>query len=89
MKKITVILPGVGIYGYGSIALMELFDKHQIKPDLIVGCSQGALVAGLWAKGYSPAQALEVVQEASDILKTPKIDFVNSLFFFKNPSGKK
>lgn len=88
MKKITVVLSGVGISGYTGIALLEFFDKHQIKPNLLVGCSSGALIAALWAKGFSPEESLEIVKSVFQKTIKPKIDFFTSLFFFQSPGGK-
>lgn len=88
MKKITVVLSGVGISGYSGIALMEFFDKHQIKPNIIVGCSTGALIAALWAKGFGPEEALEKITQVFEVSQKPKIDFLTSLFFFKSLRGK-
>jgi NTE family protein len=88
MKKVTVILSGVGMYGYSGIALMELFDKHQIKPNLIVGCSEGALIAALWAKGYSPVDALKIVRQACRVSQAASMNVLNALFFFKSPRGE-
>jgi NTE family protein len=87
VKKITVILSGIGISGYSCIALMEFFDKYQIKPSLIVGCSGGALIAGLWAKGYGPQAALDIITRSVHISEKINIDLLTSAFFFKHPTG--
>lgn len=88
MKKITVILSGVGIYGYSGLALMEFFYRNQIKPNLIVGCSQGALTAALWAKGYSPQEALEKIKIFYQEAQKSKIDPSILLNFFSKLFGK-
>lgn len=88
MKKITVILSGVGIYGYSGLALMEFFYQNQIKPSLIVGCSQGALTAALWAKGYSPQEALEKIKIFYQIVQESKIDSNILLQVFSKIFGK-
>lgn len=88
MKKITVILSGVGIYGYSGLALMEFFYRNQIKPNLIIGCSQGALTAALWAKGYSPQEALEKIKIVYQTAQKAKIDMKIAFSFFKKIFGK-
>ena len=83
MKKITVILSGVGIYGYSGLALMEFFHRNQIKPNLIVGCSQGALMAALWAKGYSPQESLEYIRGFHHAAQNARIDISILFCFFR------
>ncbi|MGD9591436.1 MAG: patatin-like phospholipase family protein [Candidatus Berkiella sp.] len=88
MKKVTVVLSGVGTPGFSTIALMEFFDKHHIVPNTIVGCSSAAFVAGLWAKGYSPQESLALVREVYSTTMKPQIDHYTSFFFFKAPKNK-
>ncbi len=85
LKKVTVVLSGVGSAGFSTIALMEFFHRHNIVPNIIVGCSSAAFVAGLWAKGYSPHEALILVREAYLATMKPQIDHYTSFFFFKAP----
>lgn len=88
MKKITVILSGVGIYGYSGLALMDFFYRNQIKPNLIVGCSQGALTAALWAKGASPQEALEKIKIVYQTAQEAKIDARIAFSFFSKLFGE-
>ncbi|MBS0287331.1 MAG: patatin-like phospholipase family protein [Proteobacteria bacterium] len=85
MKNVTVVLSGVGTAGFSTITLMEFFHQHGIVPNTIVGCSSAAFVAGLWAKGYSPKEALALVREVYLTLMKPRIDHYTSFFFFKAP----
>ena len=87
MKKITVILSGVGVYGYSGLALMEFFDRNYLKPNLIVGCSEGALIAALWAKGYSPKEALECITEVYHVSRKMKFDPITAMCFLSRPFG--
>lgn len=88
MKKITVILSGVGISGYSGIALMEFFEKYDLKPHVLVGCSTGALIAALWAKGLSAKEALEIVREVFAASIKKKVNFWTTLYFFRSPRSK-
>lgn len=83
-----MVLSGVGVYGYSGLALMEFFYKNQIHPSLIVGCSEGALIAGLWAKGYSPKAARAVIKKAYELSQNTTLDYLTVLSFFKRMSGK-
>lgn len=82
-----MVLSGVGTSGLSTIALMEFFDKHAIVPNVIVGCSQAAFVAGLWAKGYRPKEAMQAVKEVYTTINKPQIDHYTSFFFFKAPKN--
>lgn len=88
MKKVTVVLTGSGVYGYSGIALMEFFHEHQIRPNMIIGCSDGALIAALWAKGYSTEEALKVSSEAYKISLKTKLDLSIAFSLFKHTFRK-
>lgn len=47
--KIALVLGGGGAKGMAHVGVMEELFKAGIKPDLIVGCSAGAIVGGLYA----------------------------------------
>jgi len=88
MKKITVVLTGTGIYGYCGIALMEFFHEHEIRPNRIIGCSDGALVGAMWARGFSTEETLEKLLESHKINQNTKIDLSTALSLFKHPFNK-
>lgn len=88
MKKVTVVLTGTGIYGYSGIALMEFFYEHQIRPSRIIGCSEGAFVAAMWAKGFSAEETLNKSIESHKINLKNKINLSVPLSLFKYPHKK-
>ncbi len=47
--NIALVLGGGGAKGIGHVAVLEELEKAGIKPDLIVGCSAGAIVGALYA----------------------------------------
>lgn len=47
--KVALVLGGGGAKGMAHVGVMEELFKVGIKPDLIVGCSAGAVVGGLYA----------------------------------------
>ena len=53
MKKFALVLGGGAAKGYAHIGILKVLEKHNLKPDLIVGTSMGALVGGLFAIGMS------------------------------------
>ena len=59
--KIGLVLSGGGAKGIAHIGVLKELEKRNIKPDYIVGTSFGALVAGLYAIGYSPEKMEEII----------------------------
>ena len=53
MKKFALVLSGGAAKGYAHIGVLKVLEKYNLKPDLIVGTSMGALVGGLYSAGKS------------------------------------
>ncbi len=53
MKKLALVLGGGSAKGYAHIGVLKLLEKHNLRPDLIVGTSMGALVGGMYSAGYT------------------------------------
>jgi NTE family protein len=47
--KLALVLGGGGAKGFAHVGVIEELEKAGIKPDLIVGCSAGAIVGGFYA----------------------------------------
>jgi NTE family protein len=88
MKKVTVVLTGAGIYGYSGIALMEFFYEHQIQPNRIIGCSEGAFIAAMWAKGFSAEETLKKSIESHKVNLKNKINLPVLFSLLKHPYKK-
>ena len=54
--KIALVLSGGGARGIAHIAVLEALEEQRIPIDCIAGTSMGAIVGGLYASGFSPAQ---------------------------------
>jgi NTE family protein len=55
---------GVGVgYGFCHIGVLKVIEEEKIPIDIIAGSSVGALIAGLWAAGYSSSQILSITEE--------------------------
>ncbi len=85
MKKVTVVLSGLGAAGFSTIAIMEFFQKHGVTPNTIVGCSTAAFVAALWAQGCDSKDAASLIRQAYLATLKPQIDHYTSFFFFTGP----
>ena len=53
--KVGLVLGGGGARGAAHIGVLEVLEKLRIPVDCVAGTSMGALVAGAWAAGLSPA----------------------------------
>jgi len=62
-KKIGLVLSGGGVRGISHIGFIQLLLENNIKPTRVSGTSAGALVAALYAYGYSPEEMLSFFHE--------------------------
>lgn len=58
-KRETKYRPKIGLAlgsgvarAWAHIGVLRAFEKYNIRPDIVVGCSGGALIGGLYAAGY-------------------------------------
>jgi len=63
-RKLGLVLSGGGSRGLAQIGVLEALEELGVRPDLIVGTSMGAIVAALYAAGYS---SIEIGELAKDI----------------------
>jgi NTE family protein len=60
---VGVVLSGGGADGISHIGFLKALEENNIPIDYIAGTSMGALIAGMYASGYSPAQMEEFVKK--------------------------
>lgn len=53
---VALVLGGGGCRGYGHVGVLRTLEKHDLRPDIVVGSSAGALVGALYAAGMSADQ---------------------------------
>jgi NTE family protein len=53
--KVGLVLGGGGARGAAHIGVLEVLERLRVPVDCVAGTSMGALVAGSWAAGLSPA----------------------------------
>lgn len=58
-QKVAVVLSGGGAKGVCHIGLLKALEENNIPIDYVAGTSMGAIVAGLYAAGYTPQQMEE------------------------------
>ena len=61
--KIGVALSGGGIRGTAHIGVLKVLVENNIPIDLISGTSAGAIVAAMYACGYTPQQMQTIIQK--------------------------
>ncbi|MCU0608458.1 MAG: patatin-like phospholipase family protein [Chitinispirillaceae bacterium] len=61
----ALVLSGGGSRGLSQIGALKALDEAHIRPDLIVGTSMGAIVASLYAAGYSPDSILKIAKSVN------------------------
>ena len=55
-QKVGLVLSGGGAKGVTHIGVIKALEESGIPIDYIAGTSMGAIIGGLYAAGYSPAE---------------------------------
>ena len=66
-QTVGVVLSGGGASGMSHVGVLKALEENKIPIDYIVGTSAGALVASLYASGYSPEE-IEAMLASDDFL---------------------
>lgn len=88
--KVGLVLSGGGAKGIAHIGVIQALEENDIPIDYITGTSMGAIVGGLYASGFTPAEMLELLASPGFAgWSTGQID-PNRLYYFQsepqNPS---
>lgn len=62
--RIGLVLGGGGARGAAHIGVLEVLERLRVPVDCVAGTSMGALVAGAWAAGLSPAEMRKELAQA-------------------------
>ena len=60
-QRVGLVLSGGGARGIAHIGLIQALEDNNIPIDYITGTSMGAIVASLYAMGYTPEQMIELI----------------------------
>jgi len=60
-QKVALVLSGGGAKGVCHIGVIKALEEANIPIDYIAGTSMGAIIGGLYAAGYSPAEMEKIV----------------------------
>ncbi|WP_425342614.1 patatin-like phospholipase family protein [Lunatimonas salinarum] len=56
-----ITLSGGGVRGIAHLGVLQALNEHGISPDRLSGSSAGAIVAIMYAKGFSPKEILDII----------------------------
>lgn len=62
-QRAGLVLSGGAVRGAAHVGVLQVFDEHGIRPDLVVGASAGAVVGGLYCAGLSPVELQRIGKE--------------------------
>ena len=61
--KVALVLGSGGAKGFAHVGVLEALEKAGIIPDVIVGCSMGAIIGGCYALGITTKRMKEIQTE--------------------------
>jgi len=85
---VAVVTGSGGIKTFAAMALYEFLDEAKITPNLLIGCSGGAIMAALRATGYTSAQMYDLIPQLLKRELFSKIDYRALLGIPRLPFGK-
>ena len=59
-QRVGVVFSGGGAKGLYHIGILKALEEHRIPVDYIAGTSMGAIIAGLYAIGYTPEEMAQL-----------------------------
>lgn len=70
-KTIALALGGGGARGFAHIGVLEIMERHEIKPDYIAGTSMGSVIAAMYALGMPLSRIEEIALHFQKINFSP------------------
>lgn len=81
-QAVGLVLSGGGAKGIAHIGVIQALEDNDIPIDYIAGTSMGAVVGGLYAAGYTPAEMMELIKSKGFAYwSTGKIDPAMTYYF--------
>lgn len=77
MERLGISLSGGGARGIAHLGVLKALEEHEMKPEVMIGTSAGALVGALYGSGIAPEEVLEIVSQ------TPLIRYFKPSFSFQ------
>src|ERR1041385_9102527 len=72
----SLVLGGGGLKGMSHIGVFQALEEFGMDPELVVGCSMGALIAAAWCAGKSARELREIALEVrrKDVFRIAHLD---------------
>lgn len=67
MAKWALVLSGGGSKGMAHVGALQALEQLKLRPDLIVGCSMGAIIGGLYCSGMSCQELIHWLEHRFDL----------------------
>ncbi len=81
-QAVGLVLSGGGAKGIAHIGVIQALEDNDIPIDYIVGTSMGAVVGGMYAAGYTPAEMMDLIKSKGFAYwSTGKIDPALTYYF--------
>ncbi|MBN2483795.1 MAG: patatin-like phospholipase family protein [Candidatus Omnitrophica bacterium] len=74
-KTIGIVLGSGGAFGYAHIGVLKVLRAHKVPIDILSGSSMGALIAALWALGYSDEDITRYAAEFGRLIRVSPFSF--------------
>ncbi len=87
-QKVGLVLSGGGAKGFAHIGVLKALEENNIPIDYITGTSMGAIIGGLYASGYTPAEIEKLIlSDESKRWATGIIEPKHIYYFKKEPDN--
>jgi NTE family protein len=81
-QRVGVVFSGGGSKGLYHIGILKALEENQIPVDYVAGTSMGAIIAGLYAIGYTPAEMEQLfLSDQVKLWMTGQIESQYSYYF--------
>lgn len=85
-QSVGVVLSGGGAKGIAHIGAIQALEDNGIPIDYVAGTSMGAIVSGLYACGYTPAEMMDLIASREfSYWSTGQIDPELTYYFLQKP----
>ena len=82
-QKVGLVLSGGGAAGVAHVGVLKALEERHIPIDFVIGTSAGALVASMYAIGYSPSEIeAYVLSEPFQLMVKGELEVDKKFFFF-------
>jgi NTE family protein len=86
MSKLGIALGGGGVAGTAHIGVLYALEEAGIRVDCLAGCSSGAIIAALYAYGYTASELISMLPTLGK--KHLDLDYINFIYKFLKAGTK-